>query len=502
MTHNTIVLGAGINGLITSCLLAKKNHKVLCVEKNSHTGGLVSSEEFAPGYSSASFYNDTSLLNKSVVKQLNLQKYGLEFEDKLSDPGIYFTKEGARGVTWSIDPKVTYEDIKSNISAKEAESFLEFSKFLTEVKPFIQAICKDPLPDLQNLNLSTILKVGVKAAKLRLMGKKPMTNLLRSTPMCIADLLNEHFEDETLKASLALLAVRGNYLAPWSPGTAANLLLWLGRADYPVKGGAEKLLQSLEACAKDLGVTIQLNSQAKSFAMKDGSITEVQLENGESLKADKIYSTLDPHTTFQKLIKPQSLTTNFKKHLSHIRYRGTIAQVNLGFSKRPILKADPDKKSSHMVIAESLDFVEQSFDPIKYDEFATKPSLEIIFKENQGSEKITMSVLTNYVPHNPKNPWNDETKGQLKDAVCNVLKKYFDGIDPEAFSVITPTDLESKYSLTGGHIFHGEQTIDQMICRPTPETSHYKTPIDNLFLSGNSCHPAGRNSGDQCLLGV
>lgn len=501
MSHDVIVLGAGINGLMTSCLLAKKKNKVLCLEKNNYVGGLASTQQLSTEFDTVPFFNDTSLLNRRIASQLQLSKYGLEFEDKLSDPGIYFAKHNTRGITWSTDPQVTYEDIKSNVSAKEADAFLEFSKFLDEVKPFIKAICKDPLPDLQNLNLSTMWKVGVKAAKLRLMGKKPMTNLLRSTPMCIADLLNEYFEDETLKASLSLLAVKGNYLAPWSPGTAANLLLWLGRCDYPVKGGAPALLNALVECAKELGVTIQTQSEVKELVVKNHSISEIKITNGQTLQASKVYSTLDPHTTFQKLIKPQELSTNFKKHLSHIRYRGTVAQVNLTFEKRPTLKSDSHKTPNHVVIAKSLDAVEQSFDPVKYNEFSTKPSLEIFLKEN-SSKKVTMSILTNYVPYNTKEAWSDGTRAALKDVVCQVLSDYFDGVEPINFSVITPADLEIKYSLTGGHIFHGEQTLDQMICRPTPETSHYKTPINNLFLSGNACHPTGRNSGDQCLLSI
>ena len=62
----------------------------------------------------------------------------------------------------------------------------------------------------------------------------------------------------------------------------------------------------------------------------------------------------------------------------------------------------------------------------------------------------------------------------------------------ENYQVLSPVDLEREYGLTGGNIFHGEMTLDQMFfMRPLPRYANFHTPIRNLYLCGSGCHPGG-----------
>jgi phytoene dehydrogenase-like protein len=74
------------------------------------------------------------------------------------------------------------------------------------------------------------------------------------------------------------------------------------------------------------------------------------------------------------------------------------------------------------------------------------------------------------------------------------LDRYAPGIESlvEHQQIITPLDLERTYGLTGGHIFHGEPSLDQLFTmRPILGWSQYRTPIGGLFLCGAGTHPGG-----------
>jgi phytoene dehydrogenase-like protein len=60
-----------------------------------------------------------------------------------------------------------------------------------------------------------------------------------------------------------------------------------------------------------------------------------------------------------------------------------------------------------------------------------------------------------------------------------------------AREVLTPVDLESRYGVTRGHLFHGEHALDQLLARPTPECARFETPIGGLFLCGAGSPPGG-----------
>jgi phytoene dehydrogenase-like protein len=65
-----------------------------------------------------------------------------------------------------------------------------------------------------------------------------------------------------------------------------------------------------------------------------------------------------------------------------------------------------------------------------------------------------------------------------------------------ARQVLTPADLESRFGLTEGHIYHGEMTLNQfLVLRPVPGWAGYRTPVDGLYLCGSGTHPGGGVSG-------
>jgi phytoene dehydrogenase-like protein len=106
-----------------------------------------------------------------------------------------------------------------------------------------------------------------------------------------------------------------------------------------------------------------------------------------------------------------------------------------------------------------------------------------------------MSVYVQFTPYRLSDgrAWED-ARALLAVAVLRTLEVYAPGISllVENQRVVTPVDLEDIYGLTGGHIFHGEPSLDQIFTmRPVLGWAQYRTPIEGLFLCGAGTHPGG-----------
>jgi phytoene dehydrogenase-like protein len=143
----------------------------------------------------------------------------------------------------------------------------------------------------------------------------------------------------------------------------------------------------------------------------------------------------------------------------------------------------------HVVFAPSQEYVEKSFDPVKYGEFAQNPVLEF----TQSEKDQTVSLRVHSVPYDLDAGWSDETRAQLLDVVCQTLSKFtsFDKSQLRSSVVFDPQTLEKKFGLTEGQIFHAEMGLDQMIARPIVQHTDQRSPLKNLTLGGAGCHPGG-----------
>ncbi len=63
-------------------------------------------------------------------------------------------------------------------------------------------------------------------------------------------------------------------------------------------------------------------------------------------------------------------------------------------------------------------------------------------------------------------------------------------------AVLTPLDLEQRFGITEGNIFHGDINMAQLFhMRPVPGWTQYRSPIEGLYLCGAGTHPGGGVTG-------
>jgi len=521
--RDIVIIGGGHNGLVTAFYLAKAGFKPLVLEQRSQVGGAAVTDEFHPGFRCSTLAHTAGPLRPDVVADMQLEKHGL----KMITPDICVTALSPDGKALSL-----YQDTNKSaaeigkFSQKDAAKYPEFARSLGKISKVIADALATTPPDIDDpsgADLWSMLKTGLAIRKL---GKKDMFRLLRWGPMAVADLAAEYFETELLRAVIAARGVFGTFLGPWSAGSALVLLIRAASDPHPAgsacfaAGGMGAVTQAMASAAQAAGVEIRTGVEVIEVHVKNGAATGVLLSTGEEIHAQAVISNADPKRTLLKLTDPMHLSPDFVQKLQHYRGNGTVAKVNLALSGLPKFTAlnngDSAAMRGRIHIGNEIDYLERAFDESKYGNFSRQPYLEATIPSLTDPTlapegRHVMSVYMQYAPYKLKGDWEQQRKA-LGQTVVQTLAQYAPNL-PELIlthQIITPLDLEDKYGLTGGQIFHGDLALDQFFTmRPLLDWARYRTPIDNLYLCGSGTHPgagltggSGANAAREILKGL
>jgi phytoene dehydrogenase-like protein len=488
-TYDTIIIGAGHNGLVAAAYLARQGKKVLVLERRSIVGGSVVTESFGDGFT-VDAVQTGGMLRPDILKDLKLPL------STASGRPAFISLIGRTGsptaedhLILDSDPSKTAESIM-RFSGKDAACWPEFVRFMDKAAGILDAAYSTIMPRLpKNMSLSEgygLMELGL---DLRLAGRKDMLNFIRALPMTAQELVEEYFESEQLKAAIAAVAIHGSTLGPMSAGTGYTLIHnWLNRGGlaHINVGRAGELTQALANAVKSYGGEIRCDAEVARILVDTYTCKGVMLANGEEILADRGISAVDPKRTFLTLVGPMNLPPEFVWHTQSIKMRGSVAKIHL------LTDGNHGIPPGTVVIAPSIKYLEKAYDAAKYGAISEKPYLEITTAGN------VVSIHFQFAPYKLKNGnWNDQ-RTVLKDLAINTLSEYFPNLQLQltSYHLITPLDLEQTYGLTEGDIDHGQLMLDQFLfMRPIPGWSNHKTPIDNLYLCGSGVHGGGGVSG-------
>jgi phytoene dehydrogenase-like protein len=507
--RDVVVIGGGHNGLVTAFYLAKAGFKPLVLERGAQVGGAAVTDEFHPGFRCSTLAHTSGPIRPDIMRDMQLEKHGL----KLITPQISVTalSPDGRAVSLYQDAGKSAEQI-AGFSHKDAAKYPEFLKSLGKIRKVIADALATTPPDIDHPSrgdLWSMLKTG---RAIRNLGSKDMFRLLRWGPMAVADLAAEYFETELLRAVIAARGVFGTFLGPWSAGSALVLLIRAAGDPHPAgsatlaAGGVGAITQAMASAAKAAGAEIRNNAEVIEIRVQNGVATGVLLSTGEEIQAKAVVSNADPKRTLLKLTDPTHLSPDFVQKLQHYRGNGTVAKVNLALQGLPkftgLKNGDASALEGRIHIGNEIDYLERAFDESKYGNFSRRPYLEATIPSLTDPTlapdgKHVMSIYMQYAPYKLKGDWEEQRKA-LGQTVVKTLAEYAPNL-PELIlthQIITPKDLEEKYGLTGGQIFHGELALDQFFTmRPLLDWARYRTPIEKLYLCGSGTHPGAGLTG-------
>jgi phytoene dehydrogenase-like protein len=456
-SYDAIVVGGGHNGLINACYLAKSGLNVLVLERRSFVGGAAITEELHPGFSFTTFSYALSLLRPEVIHELNLVEHGFL---PLLLPTAFSPMENGDYLLYTEDEQFNDQEIGRH-SRRDVDGYHRWSHDLQKIIQVAKPLFDNAPPDIFSDDPEDEADVAWMMKQLRGGDRKTLHDLVRFLTGSAADLLDDYFESDIVKASIASSSIIGTKVGPMSQGSGLVLLYHLmGEQDghHGVwgfhKGGNGGFTQVLQRAAQGLGATVKLESPVDHVITKDGRATGVALSDGTEYAAPIVVSALDPRRTFTELVDPRELP-------------------------------------------------ERAYDDAKYGWYSQRPFIDgaiqsVVDPDMAPPGKHVMSCFIQYAPYELKGgDWETERQ-PFADTVQAVLESHFPGFGDLVLhrEVVTPVDIERVAGLTEGNIFHGEFLAPQMyFMRPAPGYARYNTPIEGYYQCGSGTHPGGCVSG-------
>jgi phytoene dehydrogenase-like protein len=505
--HDAIVIGSGVEELVAAARLASAGLGVLVLEAGDSVGGPAASGEVLPGFRIDPVFPDAGFLDPRVLRDLALESHGLAL--LAPDPILAAPAESGEPLVLRRDLERTRASIAKR-SARDADRWVAFAETMEAFAGILEeASIRPPVEPAGPLaDLAPYLGLG---KRVRALGRARMTELFRVLPLPVQDLLDDTFEDDLLKGALAAGAVRGIFQGPRSPGTAFVLLhhhvgnpAGVFGVRTVVRGGTGALVEALASAARERGVEIRSRAPVERILCEKGRATGTALTDGAEIAARAVLSGAGPARTFLEWTGTTWLDPDFVHAVRMIRFRGGSARVHLALSEAPRFEGLPDTPPGVIAIAPDPDSVERAYDDAKHGAFSARPVLEariasIADPSLAPPGRHVMSVDVRFVPPGGSTGNGDgSSREAIGDRVIDLLEERAPNL-PGAIlgrEVTLPSDLETRYGLTGGDPFQGELGLDQLLfMRPVPGWAGYRTPIAGLYLCGAGTHPAGAVTG-------
>jgi len=507
--YDAVIIGAGHNGLVAAGYLQRSGLKVLVLERNDHIGGATTSISRYEGFTYSNCSYVCSLFRQEIARSLELYKYGLQVIPYAGGAQIIKNDDGsydAMGTYWHDD--ANRRDLE-RFSKRDANAYDRLNRDIIRqckfIKPLLMRTPADPT-SFKPRDLMELLYLGKRFYGL---GKEQMHETMRFYTMSVADYLNEYLENDALKSYLAGGATVGTALGVYSPGTAYILLHHaMGDLDGNVgawgfaRGGMGAISKALNDSFLAAGGHVRLNAGVSNFIVKHGKVKGMQLENGETVKADLVVSGMDVRRTFIAIDAnelPQWVVVRAK----NFRFRGSSGKVNIALDGLPSFYGIPKDSpcmTGDLHISQSMDELELAYDDWKAGRWSQDPYLDMLIPSlvdptMTPEGKHWMSVFIQYCPYKlAEGDWNEDRKNAFGNHIIDRISQFSPDFKEKVLhmEIRTPKDIEDETGLTEGNIFQGELTMDQlMFNRPIPGYAQYRTPISGLYMCGSSTHPGG-----------
>ena len=305
--HDAIIVGAGHNGLVAACYLARAGLDVLVLERNDYIGGAAVSRRLYDGFTYSSCSYVCSLLRTEIIRELDLPAHGLQIIPY--EGGCTMMRDGGHLALYDNHDALRREIARH--SKRDAESYERYLRDMLRQCRFIKPLLLREPPDPTSFKPRDIRELLYLGRRFHGLGEERMYDTLRFWTMSAADFLDEYFESEIVKAHFAGSSIIGTALGPRSPGTAYVLLHhYMGDIDDTVgawgfaRGGMGAISNALGASFAASGGAIRSAAPVEQILVRGGRACGVVLAGGEEIKAPLVRSNLDVRRTFLDTMDP------------------------------------------------------------------------------------------------------------------------------------------------------------------------------------------------------
>ena len=484
--YDAIVVGAGHNGLVAAAYLARAGRRVLAIERREVVGGAAVSETVWPGWTVSAAAYVCSLLHPAIIDDLDLRAHGYHAYPK--EPASFTPLADSRSLLLGSDQAANRREIGA-FSSADVHGFEAFeTEALRLGASLFDAFERD---DVENVRFDDETRATLAGSA--------------------AELVERYVATPVLQATLATDGLIGTYAGPFEAGTGYVLAHhYAGRALGTqgswgfVRGGMGAVSRAIALAARSAGCSFLVGRTVARILVKEGRATGVVLEDGSEIHAPIVLSNAHPRTTFETLLEPADRPAALAAKLDAWRTEGASLKLNLALGELPDFVARP---GTHVAphhratvhVAPSLEYLQAACDDARSVGASPAPMLECFMQTpNEPSlappGKHLLSIFAQYFPYaRADGAWDDRKREAAADAIVSTLAEYAPNLPSaiEARQLLAAPDLEARFGLVGGHIFHGELLPGQVL----GDRFATRTPIAGLYLCGSGASPGGCVSG-------
>lgn len=512
--YDVAIVGGGHNGLTCAAYLARAGRRVVVLEKNDVVGGAAVTEEFHPGFRNSVASYTVSLLNPKVIADLDLARHGLVIAERpvanywpLGDgPGLL--------MPYGLDAR---QAAIAAFSERDAAALPAYDDALETTAGFLRDLVLRTPPNAGGGLLEMVRHAGLgrRVVGLDIDTQRLVIDLFTKSA---ADFLAQWFEHDLVRAAFAFDGIVGAYASPFMPGTAYVLLHHCfgevngksGRWGHAM-GGMGAISTAIAAAAREAGAEIRTGAGVARIIAPYGRATGVTLTSGEQITARAIAANVPPKLLFRDLIAAGDVPDDVAARFKQLRSGSGTFRMNVALSQLPDFTGRPgtepqDHHGAGIIIAPGMGYLERAYLDARADGWSAEPIIEMLIPSTldpslaPDGQHVASLFVQHVEPHLPDGrTWADETeKDRFADRVIDTVTRYAPNFKASVIArqVLSPLDLEQRFGLVDGDIFHGQLGLDQMFAtRPLLGAADYRMPLPGLYLCGSGAHPGGGVTG-------
>lgn len=508
-----VILGGGHNGLVCAFYLAKAGLKVIMLERRAMVGGAAVTEEFHPGFRNSTASYTVSLLNPRIIAQMELARHGLRVVERrmanflpLPDGRYLAAGEGRT------------EAEVAKFSGRDAERLPAYGERLERIAAILRELVLQAPPNLGEGSWLAALPQMLEAAALgrRIVGldQSGRRDLLDLFTKSAGDWLDGWFESDPVKALFGFDSVVGNYASPYTPGSAYVLLHHVfgevngkrGAWGHAL-GGMGAITQAMARACAEQGVEIRLETPVAQVLTEKGRAIGAVTERGDVVRARAVVSNLHPRLLFERFVDPAIIPADFGERIRRYASGSGTFRMNLALSELPRFACLPEPGAhltAGIIIAQSLAYMDRAHAQARLSGWSREPIVEMLMPSTLDDSLAPLgrhvaSLFCQHVaPQLPDGQSWDQHRDTVADLMIETVDRYAPGFRASVVGrlALAPSDLEERFGLVGGDIFHGRLTLDQLFsARPVLGHADYRMPVPGLYLCGSGAHPGGGVTG-------
>tara|TARA_B100001063_G_scaffold114034_1_gene106525 strand:- start:472 stop:1971 length:1500 start_codon:yes stop_codon:yes gene_type:complete len=480
-----IVVGSGINGLVTANYLVKAGYNVSMIEKKEFTGG-------------ACIKDSLTIEGKNIDFAYGATVLGMMPEFIFNETGLVNEIEGFYPKT----PKLVYfKDEKDSTKIFQNSSELEkelkdkwgetgrineFRSDENKVIKFIQKLYKEATTPTVEIAYK---ELGKEIADLWVFGTAK-------------NLLDHYFTSEKTKLYMGMTVIESGPASIYDPGTAFTIPLMDSGSVFDgywgfVKTGIWKITETLSDINLNLGVNVYLNSSITEVDTKSKIISFVKDSKDKKLHYDHLIFATDP-------ILPSKLIKGFTQDIV-LDEIGTSGKVT-AFFKNPVKWKESNEYS------DSFRFIFSNNNLNKFEE-ASQNALKnsgdyfagFIQIYPDGSAQRAMNNKESYdklilFTKNLSYDKKADDLDKVKDEIINTVLPYIENADDLVYSkFLTPKDLNKTFFFPKGNIDHitltGKQNYNKRTFSKNPNNFYSYYDLKDVYYCGAGSFPCGSVAG-------